>query len=237
MKKLHIVLLLLAAFTGLNAQEVSYTSFAHYNKRVRQFAPLRDIDSTTIVMLGNSLTENGGDWAERLETDMKVVNRGIIGDNTVGMINRLCQITPYRPRAIFLMAGINDLSHGTPAQQVADRVITLIDSIRTQAPQTRLFVESILPINESTGRWKSLDGRTDDIPWANMLIRAYCESKGITFVDIFPRLTRGRGNTLRSELSSDGLHLNAEGYKIWAFELRKYLKMLQKQKRKHKIAD
>ena len=223
---------LLFAAVAAMGQTVSYQSFAHYNKRVAEFAPLHDIDTATIVMLGNSLTENGGDWAARLGTRLKVVNRGIIGDNTIGMTQRLCQITPYAPRAIFLMAGINDMSGSLPAQQVASRVITLIDSIRSQTPTTRLFVESILPINESNGRWKTLAGRTNDIPWANMLIKAYCESNGITFIDIFPRLTRGQSNTLRPDLTSDGLHLNAEGYKIWAFELRKYVMRLERQPRR-----
>ena len=63
---------------------------------------------------------------------------------------------------------------------------------------------------------------------ANMLIRAYCESNGIVFIDVFRRMTRGRSNILRGELTSDGLHLNAEGYKIWAFELRRHIKRLEK---------
>ena len=212
----------------LCAQQVSYRSTTHYNKRVAEFAPLHDIDSATVVMLGNSLTENAGDWQQRIGTSLKVVNRGIIGDNTTGMAQRLCQITPHRPLAIFLMAGINDMSHDLPAQQVAARVIALIDSVRSQAPATRLFVQSILPINESTGRWRSLEGRTDDIPWANMLIQAYCESNGITFVDVFHRMTRGRSNQLRSELTSDGLHLSADGYKVWIFELKKHFKELER---------
>ena len=58
-----------------------------------QFDREGGIDSTTIVMLGNSLTENGKDWAERIGTTKNVVNRGIIGDNTVGMKERLYQIT------------------------------------------------------------------------------------------------------------------------------------------------
>ena len=223
--------LLLLPATTICSQTVSYQSFAHYNKRVAQFAPLHDIDSATIVMLGNSLTENGGDWAERLGTRLKVVNRGIIGDNTTGMIERLCQITPYHPRAIFLMAGINDMSGNLTSDQVANRVITLIDSIRSQSPETKLIVQSILPINESNGRWRTLSGRTNDIPFANMLISAYCESKGITFVDIFHRMTRGQSNTLRPDLTSDGLHLNAEGYKIWAFELKRHVKRLERKKR------
>ena len=211
-----------------HAQKVDYRSSAHYNKRVAEFAPLCDIDSATVVMLGNSLTENAGDWAPRVGTTLKVVNRGIIGDNTTGMTERLCQITPHRPLAIFLMAGINDMSHDLPAAQVAARVIALIDSIRHQAPLTQLYVQSILPINETNGRWKSLAGRTDDIPWANMLIRAYCESNGITYIDIFQRMTRGRSNMLRGELTSDGLHLSPDGYKLWAFELRRHFKLLEK---------
>ena len=104
--------------------------------------------------------------------------------------------------------------------------IALIEAIRQQAPQTKLFVESILPIDETDGRWKTLAGRTDDIPFANMLIKAYCETHGITYVDIFHRMTRGRSNQLRAELSGDGLHLTEQGYRIWAFELKKYINRL-----------
>ena len=208
------------------AQHVSYRSTAHYNKRVDQFEVEGGIDSTSIVMLGNSLTENAKDWAQRIGTEKPVVNRGIIGDNTTGMTERLCQITPHHPKAIFLMAGINDMAGGTSSTDVASRVIALIEKIRQQSPQTVLFVQSILPINESNGRWKTLTDRTDDIPYANMLIRAYCQSNDIMFIDIFKRMTRGRSNELRQDLTTDGLHLSEQGYKIWAFELRKYVKKL-----------
>ena len=85
----------------------------HHQQRLAEFEREGGIDSTTIVMLGNSLTENGKDWTARIGTTKKVVNRGIIGDNTVGMTERLRQITPYHPRAIFLMAGINDMVGNT----------------------------------------------------------------------------------------------------------------------------
>ena len=223
---LLVALLPLVTCLQVCAQHVSYRSFAHYNKRVVQFEREGGIDSTCIVMLGNSLTENGKDWAGRVGVNIKVVNRGIIGDNTIGMRERLCQITPHHPRAIFLMAGINDMSGGITAAEVAERVINLIDTIRAQAPQTRLFVQSMLPINESNGRWKTLTGRTDDIPFGNMLIKAYCQTQGITYVDIFPKLVRGHTNQLRAELTVDGIHLSEQGYKIWAFELRRYFREL-----------
>ena len=206
------------------AQHVDYRSTPHYNKRVAQFEREGGIDENTIVMMGNSLTENGKDWAERLGVP-QVVNRGIIGDNTVGMTERLCQITPHRPKAIFLMAGINDMVNDNPAIEVAGRVINLIETIRQQAPTTKLFVESLLPINESNGRWRTLAGRTDDIPLTNMYIRAYCESNGITFVDIFHKMTYPNSNVLRDELSADGLHITEAGYQIWEKEIKKQLNL------------
>ena len=198
----------------------------HHQQRMAQFEREGGIDSTTIVMLGNSLTENGKDWGARLGTSHRVVNRGIIGDNTVGMTERLYQITPFKPKAIFLMAGINDMVGNTSAEEVAQHVIKLIEAIRTQAPQTQLFVQSILPIDETEGRWRTLAGRTDDIPFANMYIKAYCETHHITFIDIFHHMTRGRSNQLRTELSGDGLHLTEQGYRVWAFELKKYVNQL-----------
>lgn len=207
------------------AQHVEYRSTPHYNKRVALFEREGGITGNSIVMLGNSLTENGKNWAERLGHP-EVVNRGIIGDNTVGMTERLCQITTHHPKAIFLMAGINDMVNDNPAVNVASRVIGLIDSIRSQSPGTRLFVESLLPINESNGRWRTLSGRTDDIPIVNMYVRAYCESRGITFIDLFHLMTYPHSNVLREELSSDGLHITEAGYQIWQKEIKKQLEKL-----------
>lgn len=205
---------------------VRHSSGNHHQQRMAQFDSEANIDSTTIVMLGNSLTENGKDWQQRIGTTKNVVNRGIIGDNTVGMKERLYQITPFKPKAIFLMAGINDMVGNTTYEVVAQHVITLIEAIRQQAPQTQLFVQSILPIDETDGHWRTLAGRTDDIPFANMLIKAYCETHDIVFVDLFHRMTRGHSNQLRKELSGDGLHLTEQGYRVWAFELKKYINRL-----------
>lgn len=204
------------------AQHVSYRSTAHYNKRVAQFEREGGINGNSIVMLGNSLTENGKDWSERLGIS-NIVNRGIIGDNTIGMTERLCQITTHHPKAIFLMAGINNMVNDAPCIDVAQQVIGLIETIRQQAPTTKLYVESLLPINEKSGRWRTLANRTNDIPLTNMYIRAYCESNGITFVDLFHQMTYPNSNMLRDELSYDGLHITEAGYEIWAKEIKRQL--------------
>lgn len=67
------------------------------------------------VMLGNSLTERGA-WAEYFP-EAHVINRGIGGDCVAGMAARLDSIVAGRPRAIFLMAGVNDLIFSTIAPE------------------------------------------------------------------------------------------------------------------------
>ena len=211
-----------------NAQRVTYRFTQHYNERVELFDQLDDIDSTKIVMLGNSLTENAiafGDWNTLLRTK-NVVNRGISGDDALGITSRLVQILPKKPKAIFLMCGTNDLSHHLTAEEVFYKVKGVIESIRSGAPETELYVQSLLPINESFGRWKNLKGRTDDIPVINDMLRQYCNEQNITFVNLFPFFTAHGGkakNVLIRYLSVDGLHLSGPGYTIWAQHLQRYI--------------
>ncbi len=221
---LYIVILLLTLLssTSLRAQVPLFHSTKHYNDRYLMFQLSNDIDSTKIVMLGNSLTENAGDWNKWLETD-NVLNRGISGDDARGMLYRLDQILPKKPKAVFLMCGINDLSHNLSPQQVFVKVKEVIDSIQHEAPHIPLYVQSLLPFNESFGRWRTLAGRTDDVPLVNQLLQEYCDDQGITFIPLFRHFTIAGTNVLMPSLTVDGLHLSKEGYKRWAFLLNRYI--------------
>ncbi len=205
------------------AQQVTYKSFAHYNDMVVKFEQMRPVDSTDVVMLGNSITEFGGDWNKRVG-GRHIRNRGIAGDDAMGIYHRLVQILPGKPKAIFLMVGINDVSHDLTGEQVAELCIKVIDKIRKDAPQTQLYVQSILPINEGFERWKTLEGKTDVVPAVNKRVRAHCERSGVTYIDLFSKFTRHGSNELRRELSVDGLHLSEQGYKQWCFILKRYLR-------------
>lgn len=226
MKKTITMLMAALSTIGVLAQQrhVSYRFTQHYNQKVAEFEHRNDIDSTKIVMLGNSLTEFGRNWNTRLDAD-NICNYGIMGDNTQGMLRRLCQITPCHPRAVFLMCGINDVNPKYSAEDIFERIKSVIDSIRSQAPRTRLFVQSLLPINEKVRTWRPLRGQTDSIPRINTLLKDYCQSIGIPYIDIFPHLTFPGTNMLDACYTRDGLHVNEEGYAIWAGELKPYIRM------------
>jgi lysophospholipase L1-like esterase len=203
-------------------QHVSYSPFMHYTDRVNEFEKMRAVDSTDVVMLGNSLTEFGGDWSKLLRA-YHVRNRGIAGDDANGIYQRLSQILPGKPKAIFLMVGINDIANGLSIDEVASRCERVIAKIRHDSPRTKLYVQSLLPINESFGRWTKLNGKTEWVPQLNARLRAYCKKKGIGYINLFPFFVRHGSHEMRKELTADGLHLTPQGYKEWGFVLKKYI--------------
>lgn len=201
---------------------VSRTYTEHYYQRFIQFMDEPAITSKDIVIVGNSLTENGGDWAKRLNKK-NVRNRGIIGDEVMGIYDRLHQILPGHPAKLFLMEGINDVSHDLTADSIVSMIRITIERIQKESPDTKLYLQSLLPINESFGRYKKLEGKTEIVPVINAKLETLAKERHIAFINLFPLFTEKGTNVLRSELSIDGLHLNEEGYKIWVKALKKEL--------------
>ena len=224
-ERFSLLIMLLMCSLFMSAQHVTYRSFDHYNDRVAEFETMRAIDSTDIVMLGNSLTEYAGDWNVLLKA-RHIRNRGIAGDDAEGIYHRLIQILPGKPKAIFLLVGGNDLSHDLTPQQVFENCKKVIDKILKDCPSTKLYVQSLLPINETFGRWKKLEGKTDDVAAVNRLLRHYCEKNKIAYINLFKHFNRHGTNEMRKSLTVDGLHLSPQGYKIWAFHIGKYIRKL-----------
>ena len=197
-----------------------YTDY--YYQRLRQFQAEEPVTFQDIVMLGNSLTEGGGDWSKRLKTK-NVRNRGIVGDEIMGIYDRLDQILPGKPQKIFLLTGANDVSHDMSTDSLVTLMDLLVNEIQTKSPETKLYLQSLLPINESFGRYKKLNGKTNQIPEINAKLKELAKKRNITFIDLFPLFTEKNTNILREKITTDGLHINAEGYEIWEKELKKYL--------------
>ena len=192
----------------------------HYYKRFLQFMDEPAIGNKDIVMLGNSLTENGGDWTARLG-NKNVRNRGIIGDEVMGVYDRLHQILPGHPAKLFLLIGVNDVSHDLTTDTIVGMIRVTVERIRKESPDTKLYLQSLLPINESFGRYKRLAGKTNMIPEINKQLEELAKEKGLTYINLFPLFTEKGSNVLRAELTTDGLHLKEEGYKIWVKAIRK----------------
>ena len=102
-----------------------------YLKRIKEFKN-NPVGYNKIVFLGNSITKGGGDWGQRFNAS-NIVNRGISGDYTEGILNRLNEIIYYKPIAVFLLIGVNEFfkdnsnnTEITPAY-VADNILKIAE--------------------------------------------------------------------------------------------------------------
>jgi lysophospholipase L1-like esterase len=166
-----------------------------------------------VVFLGDSITEFGiwHEWFPELAT----LNRGVGGDTIGGVLTRL-DTALQEPTAISLLIGTNDLSGFGTSHKVADiaaQMDTLLGRIKSLAPQAPLYINSVMP------RSKSL---VDDVDQLNRLYRDLAVKHGATWVDVWSALAAPDG-TLRKDLTSDGIHLNGNGYRIWVDLLRPHL--------------
>ena len=222
--------LLLSMFvTAAAAQGRKYTD--HYYERVAQFEAEAPICENDIVFLGNSLTE-GGHWSEffaatqaRLQKKGGAIrNRGIIGDTADGIADRLDEITGGKPKKIFLLCGVNDISHDLTLDQIAGRIENLVSRIRSESPKTRLYLQSILPFNESFKRYKNLNGKTWMVAELNVMLERIAKEYKVEFLNIYLLFLEEGTARLNPSITADGLHLNAEGYEIWKNAIEKYVK-------------
>ena len=71
--------------------------------------------------------------------------------------------------------------------------------------------------------WKQVCsvGKTSMIPEINKQLEALAKEKGLTYINLFPLFTEKGSNVLRADLTTDGLHLKEEGYKIWVKAIKK----------------
>ena len=86
-----------------------------------------------------------------------VKNRGISGDICMGVYDRLDAILKGKPAKIFLLIGINDVSRGTSADTIVNRIGMITQKIKQDSPKTKLYLQSVLPV---TDHYKMFGGHT-----------------------------------------------------------------------------
>lgn len=163
------------------------------------------IGTDDIVLVGNSL-------AEQFPVDLlkycKVKNRGISGNRSRHIVQRISDLARAHPKYIFLEFGINDIYAGISLDTLMENYKTTIREIEMQSPQTRIVVQSIFPTSKDFGQ------EMPAVVSFNARLKDFCLNKAIPFIDLFSSLVAG--NQLDERYTADGLHLNIYGQKIWA---------------------
>ena len=208
---------------SVQGQRPVYHGSKHYSIKVKEFKQEGKLPSNVIVMYGDSHSEYGGDWSRHFPGAGKIINRGIIGDDSQGMYNRLDLVLPYHPKKIFFECGANDLSHDWTVERVFQGITRVLATIRERSPKTELYVQSVLPLNEEVGTWKYLKGKDDLIIQLNNKLKEYCASHALTYIDLYTPLLGAHPKTMKADYCRDGLHLTEKGYEVWAKTIRPYI--------------
>ncbi|MEZ8353375.1 SGNH/GDSL hydrolase family protein [Vibrio splendidus] len=165
----------------------------------RHFSPNADL-----VMFGDSITE-WAPWAD-IFRDVSMVNRGLAGDTTTGMLRRIDTTLNVKPKLVCFMAGINDLAQGYDVEHIYQNYIDMLKV--WQENDIRILVQSTLYVGSK------LQGLNPSVELLNSKISEYCSQQGIAFLDVNSVLSPNQ--LLSNEYSCDDLHLNAKAYQVWA---------------------
>jgi lysophospholipase L1-like esterase len=186
---------------------------AHYPQRIKSFKkePLMAGD---IAFIGNSITEQGGNWAKRLN-NAKIKNRGISGEVTEGVLARLGEIYHFKPSKVFIKIGINDLfTDDLTAAYVGNNILKIVQNIHLNCPKTKIYVQTILPTSTENIALK--------IKTVNTILKNNAIKNHFVLIDLYSVFADEK-DIIKTALTTDGVHLNEVGYNIWTNYIKKYV--------------
>ncbi len=190
--------------------------------------------NSRLVFFGDSITwswslgpATGRELWEHHFADFKPINMGNSGDITPVMLHRVTRGNlafpdGRHPKVAVLLCGINnfgvtqsaggkekwELGADCPPEDIANGQRAIAQVFRRKLPQTRLIMMALLPVADHA-KWKRCQK-------VNALQAAVIrDSTEVAFIDLQDRFLLADGSINKS-LFTDGLHLSAEGYQVWA---------------------
>lgn len=183
----------------------------YYYHKVSFFEQFKT-DAETI-MIGDSITD-GADW-HIMFPEKKILNFGIGGDTTVGILNRLDIVCKLKPKKVFIMIGINDFSGiNNNVNEVFSNYSKIIEEL--QLCNIEPFIQSTIL---GGNRVSNLNNK---INLLNQNLKELAKDKNLKFINLNEKLSPD--GVLDSKYSLDDVHLNGEGYREWQNIIKQYMK-------------
>ncbi len=150
--------------------------------------------------------------------ELDVINRGMGGSHMSDLIYYMDDLVfPYRPNAIVVYEGDNDITAGKTPEVVLEDYQTFVTRVFAKWPQLPIFFISIKP---SLARIQHLE----NMALANALIKTYIDQhETLYYIDVFSAMLNDAGTPRPEIFSDDGLHMNETGYALWTQEIKKEL--------------
>ncbi len=171
----------------------------HVSQRLLELESLAPIEGGALF-IGDSITEFAP--LASMFPGVLIANYGVGWGTSDGLLLRLDQITRNAPDRVFVLMGTNDIHYGHAPEHIAGNIVAAVTALRRDMPDTEIYVISLLPREpESMAAVRA----------ANALLKERAAAGGYVYLDVSKALAAPDGS-LRADLTTDGLHLNAPGY-------------------------
>ena len=167
---------------------------------------------TDVVFVGDSITFQGA--IDEFFPEINQLNRGISGDVTEGLLNRIDEIIAHCPKKVFILIGINDVLKNVKFKDTKENYRKIVEKLSFELPGTTVILQSILP----TGLGTEVKVRE-----LNYHIKELADETGVTFIDLYPAFLNSDGTVNLDLFASDKLHLNGKGYITWTEKIRDFV--------------
>ncbi|MBQ4430242.1 MAG: hypothetical protein II877_01975 [Synergistaceae bacterium] len=174
------------------------------------------VSEGSVIFLGDSLT----DWLclNELLPGVHVLNRGIAGDTTAGVLHRLDEVIRHKPAKLFLLIGTNDIALGTGEREITANIREIVRRIQEGSPSTAIYLQTLIPVNSRYMGYR----HNMKIETVNDVLRGIAGEACCVLVDLHGLFAENGELPLR--YTFDGLHLNGEGAVKWIEFAAQYVK-------------
>ncbi len=160
-------------------------------------------------------------WHGQIRQDLApltIVAHGFGGSTMFDLLHYTDRIVlPYKPRAIVVYEGDNDVAIGVGPEEIRDTFQRFVEKVHAALPEARIYFLAIKPSHSRRAMWPVMQQ-------ANKLIAQQCgQDRRLFYVDIVPALTDAAGQVRRELFEQDDLHLNRGGYEQLRAALRPIL--------------
>ena len=183
------------------------------------------------VLFGDSITEIFNSY-ELFYTFSKVTgqavyNRGISGDTSDRLLERLkCNALNITPKNLVILIGTNDIGKDIPPEYTLKNIQDILSVTHEICPSTNIILQAIYPVNSRmslTARQMTGKRSNKKTLALNEELHNIAVENKVHWLDLTKYLSDKNGR-LAKEYCYDGLHLNAQGFKVVAKKIIPLLK-------------
>jgi len=191
-----------------------------YDRKVKKFSDLNEFNK--VIIIGDSMVAYLN--LNKFGLAKEIINQGIAGDTTIGVIDRLDLVTRLNPSKVILSIGSNDIVlTNLTLKETVENIIKIKEEIEEKS-SSKVYVMNLTPVlrdHEITNMDYVSHRTNEDIKFINHeLKKRIVEDQ---YINIFDELTDQNGN-LSLKYTTDGIHLNPLGYEIYSKILNQIIK-------------